>query len=52
MLPIMDELALQYRLNTTVKIGIMDVQNNDGEIDVHFNYPNFKLFTEDNKAGA
>lgn len=50
--PVMDELAMRYRDNKTVTIAVMDVSKNDADIDVHMEYPSFRLFTSDNKVKA
>lgn len=48
--PVVDELAMRYRDNKTVTIAVMDVSKNDADIDVHMEYPSFRLFTADNKV--
>lgn len=49
-LPVIDDVALRYSSNDSVVIATMDVSKNDGEVDVHFEFPSFKLFTAANKV--
>ncbi|XP_076808898.1 protein disulfide-isomerase 2-like isoform X2 [Clavelina lepadiformis] len=49
-LPVFNELAREMSSDRAVVFGKMDVALNDGELDVHSNYPSFKMFTTDGKV--